>query len=75
MNVIKEMSKAEFMQSMKDKLMAEERRLAKKEAQLQKKKEKEVAEKRKNSPFAQGLPTTGAGPKAPKFLKIRKYGH
>ena len=32
MNVIKEMSKAEFMQSMKDKLMAEEKRLAKKEA-------------------------------------------
>ena len=36
------MSKADFMQAMKDKLVAEEKRLAKKEAALKLKKEKEL---------------------------------
>jgi hypothetical protein len=47
------LSKADFMQAMKDKIVAEEKRLAKKEAALKKKKEMEVEEKRKNSPFMQ----------------------
>lgn len=48
---VKQISKAEFMQAMKNKLQSEEKKIAKREAILQKKREKAVADKRKNSPL------------------------
>ena len=58
----REISKAEFMEGMKAKLLAEEKRLAKREAAAQRKREKDAAERRRTSPLVVA-PVLPAGPK------------